>query len=120
MHRFARLTAASLASVIVVCGCSTGGPRYHDKLICQMLARAVSAAESSGRAMQWYSALTHGQEAALRRGYLSPRLGSDITVVITTEASTERKVRAALAGLTADCQAVGVNGPVGLRSAISE
>jgi hypothetical protein len=69
--------------------------------------------------MVWYRALTQGQEAALM-GYLSPRLASDITAVITTEASSDRKMRPALAGLTADCQGVGVKGPVGLRSAISE
>jgi hypothetical protein len=43
-----------------------GGLPYHDKQICQTLARTVSVAESSNRTMLWASATTQATIAAHR------------------------------------------------------
>ena len=115
MRRYARLAVANVVSVLLVTGCSAGG--YHDKQICQTLARAVSVAESSNRSTLWHSAVTEARIAARRPGYLSPRLARDLRAVNSSQ--TDLKIGPALNALAGDCQAVGVYRPVWLTDVTS-
>jgi len=112
----ARLAAAGALSLLLMSGCSAGGPRYHDKQPASHSARGVSIAESSGRMTPYYWAQASGQVAANRHGYLSPLLAKDLRVVILGSLYAGRR---ALQAFAHDCRAAGVSGQVYLPSAIS-
>src|SRR5215813_1570701 len=113
MGRYARLAAASVMSVVLMTGCSAGGVRSHDKLICRKFATAVSVVESSGTNSTdlLAMAVTLGRQAARRPGYLSANLAKHLRVMTSDACNIGRAVQ----GFTGDCRAVGVNGPVWLE-----
>lgn len=92
-----------------VAGCSIGSSQYHDKLICQMFAKAMSATGSSGDGALWGRAFTQGRAAVRRHGYVSPRLEPVLRGMVS---GSGNKLNRALPGFSAACQAVGVHGPV--------
>ena len=109
MSRYARLAAASVVSLLMVTGCSAGGVHSHDKLICRRFAAAVSVVDSSGvnSTDLFAEAVTLARAAARRPGYLSARLARNLRVV-----TSACNIGLAVQGFTADCRAVGVEGPV--------
>jgi len=97
-------------------GCGASDPRYHDKVICQRFATAVSVADSPGsHAGGPYGllarALALGRQEAHRPGYLLPRLARDLRAVTSGD---DNKVLRALPAFGADCRAAGVKGRVWL------
>jgi len=102
-------------SVVLMTGCSAGAVRSHDRLICRRLAAGVSAVESLGTNSTdlFASAVMLGRQATRRPGYLSANLAKHLRA---TDACNNAR---AVQGLTADCWAVGVNGPVWLQAASS-
>src|SRR5215475_6022579 len=114
MVRHGGLAAASVVSLLLVTGCSAGGSRSNDEVICRAFASAISVVDSSGinSTDLLVRALTAGREAARRSGYLSARLARDLRAVTSGECN---KISGALPDFEADCRDVGVRGPVWLE-----
>jgi hypothetical protein len=84
--------------------------RSHDKLICRRFASGASAVDSVGfnSTDLFARAVTLGRQEARRPGYLSANLAKHLRVMTSDACNIGRAVQ----GFTADCRAVGVNGPV--------
>jgi hypothetical protein len=82
-RRNTSVVAASIVSILLLSGCSAGGQRYHDMLICKSFASAE--AHPTGHPDPMASAMALGRSAAHRPGYLSRRLARDVRAVTSDE-----------------------------------
>ncbi len=104
MSRHLSVTGVSLLSLLLAAGCGANTSRDHDKLICETLANVETRPTKPGH-IPFSTALAIAQRAVRTRGYLTPRMTTDLRSVIKSSGALTP-----YQAFQADCQAVGVNG----------